>query len=975
MSDRSAKWSSLGVLALASQQFVRSLQPQQEPQSWSGASCGPLVRRMMRRWLRRARTRVHATRFPPLQICDVRRDNVLGLFPDEYLQSVVRSATLRCFFPGEALMYSGVASDEECYVIVEGTVTVRVDKNIVGLRTTKECIGSVGLITGEPRRSTVVTLSGMLFAWVLRRRRCTTKRALQYCALLDAAAWMRTCDQDKALLKSEKEAACVDSGSTLTYDEAMSCVSNLRLPSLRSAYSRTLLSHHSLRRFPLLSGQSASTLDSLLETSEPVILPPREVLPSRCSGSSEERQSVWYILLRGTARVVYRLSHRDAAGQSQRSLSQQIHCVALRQQGGDDGLQVTPADSGTQEASTDFSSVRQVLSSGEVVATVHAPALIFAVGGVLSNCDAVLCEAIARGAASELSVETATTCDLLRCKTRTLTALGSSVRSAAFAMYCNHMPPLRPCVLASILLPKEVLRQCVSSEARITAAVRSLASHAVTLLAPQQVPHMVLPSGSLECSPLEGHVYIILSGGVEGHSNKAHPYVWPAIDVAYRGFHGGVQRAAVGSSEPVFAIRVPRAAFVEWLSTSLSEHDDVKNSVHEHLTRKAADVPRNPSMSSVLCTPEQADRQGQRQLSLKTASAKMVEARCSSGSTTHQYSCGGGITPTSSAAVSATCCYGTSSPVGNFLVEVMVPPLLPKMFEKPPRRRTTFVMDCSPPAVESHQEYLSPTTVGQCGKSFCSDSNGMPEGCTASARLGQSRLSGFSTLLEDISFATFDASDAFGEFSRERADDPASPNSDCPAAVWAGCMSGVELSTPTTAVPVQQNLVVIHDSQADSGRPLPTVCPTLPRPPSTGSTSSSSSRFHHGSTSLDEISVTTREHFSECDHRTSSLRDREEFDLDRATLKLDGPRHAQQTLCKNDGQSSAFQRRDGGGFPQTCGTHTRIVVRTALHSPSPKNSQKKTQPSRPPRGRLVEIHKSRREVVPVELTPPTIVFS
>ena len=125
----------------------------------------------LRRWIRGVRSQIRQRRVLRPDIATLRRDKLLASFSDAWLENAVRNMTLEYFFPHELIIGCGLVEDK-LYLIHSGKVAVivgkaRVSKVIVQPGTT---VGTIGMLTREPRTATVVAASHNCFLWSISAR-------------------------------------------------------------------------------------------------------------------------------------------------------------------------------------------------------------------------------------------------------------------------------------------------------------------------------------------------------------------------------------------------------------------------------------------------------------------------------------------------------------------------------------------------------------------------------------------------------------------------------------------------------------------------------------------------------------------------------------------------------------------------------------------------------------------------------------
>jgi CRP-like cAMP-binding protein len=221
----------------------------------------PHVLIRMRRALRRVRLRLwcRGRDAPTLAPAQLRTDPILATVPDAHLQALAGAAQLRHLFERETVCFQ-FQEEEEAYVVVDGALEVVAQGKVVAALGAGAIVGTIGMVSGEPRTANVVAACPTI-VWVLHRR-----------ALGPLPP------------------------------QTMERLLGIRQGNMLRVYA-PMLTPAFLRRFRALHGASDDTLRALLSDSALSIVPAKKQLATSVRVGGMGRNTSAIVVLRGTVTV------------------------------------------------------------------------------------------------------------------------------------------------------------------------------------------------------------------------------------------------------------------------------------------------------------------------------------------------------------------------------------------------------------------------------------------------------------------------------------------------------------------------------------------------------------------------------------------------------------------------------------------------------------------------------------------------
>jgi CRP-like cAMP-binding protein len=215
----------------------------------------------MRRALRRVRLRLwcRGRDAPTLAPAQLRTDPILATVPDAHLQALAGAAQLRHLFERETVCFQ-FQEEEEAYVVVDGALEVVAQGKVVAALGAGAIVGTIGMVSGEPRTANVVAACPTI-VWVLHRR-----------ALGPLPP------------------------------QTMERLLGIRQGNMLRVYA-PMLTPAFLRRFRALHGASDDTLRALLSDSALSIVPAKKQLATSVRVGGMGRNTSAIVVLRGTVTV------------------------------------------------------------------------------------------------------------------------------------------------------------------------------------------------------------------------------------------------------------------------------------------------------------------------------------------------------------------------------------------------------------------------------------------------------------------------------------------------------------------------------------------------------------------------------------------------------------------------------------------------------------------------------------------------
>ena len=203
---------------------------------------------------------------PRPTIAHLKADKLLALFPEHHLAKFSRRMVPKYFFSGESVMCQNCVEDET-FVLCKGTVDVVVSRVVVStISNPGTVLGSMGMISGEPRTASIIAKTNCVF-------------------------WM---------------------GNRLGFDvfsthttAATKFITEQRNANFRKVH-QAMLTANSLAGYPLMSGISADGLRILCECGEPLIAKKKR---ATILAPTDTLASTSLLLLAGKVTLVLRRSH------------------------------------------------------------------------------------------------------------------------------------------------------------------------------------------------------------------------------------------------------------------------------------------------------------------------------------------------------------------------------------------------------------------------------------------------------------------------------------------------------------------------------------------------------------------------------------------------------------------------------------------------------------------------------------------
>ena len=245
----------------------------------------PYLLRMMRRFARRIRLKLNAPLIRLPLLSQVRADKTLALFNDAHLIHFISTLQLRYYFPQEVIVYKDVVEDE-AFVLAVGKANVVVKGVVVFTMNPGACFGTAGMVSGEPRSATVVSVDGC-YAFAGSRK--------------DFEAFGDVTSEVAA---------------------AHALLDDMRRRNLKHVY-QPLLSPQALYHMSTFKDVEESALQQLVAAGVSEAVAPGTVMYS-CAKPARQKDVSSILLLRGTVRILKNLKRPNPAGKSNREICLQV---------------------------------------------------------------------------------------------------------------------------------------------------------------------------------------------------------------------------------------------------------------------------------------------------------------------------------------------------------------------------------------------------------------------------------------------------------------------------------------------------------------------------------------------------------------------------------------------------------------------------------------------------------------------------
>lgn len=558
---QAASWSVMVLLAQSADPLVRLARDltarRRRRQKMGGRLIYPVVMLGLRRALRRARQRLLTARggCEPPSTATLRSDKILCLFPDAILSSAARSMTIRYFFPNEAIIFMGCEEDE-AYVLSSGTADVMMGAAKVFTMQPGMVLGTLGMISGEPRSASIIARGDGCLAWVMKR------------AVFDAA------------------------GDSATMNAAHEALAEVRQKNMMNVY-RSRLDPVALSAFPLFHGLEPDFLSGLLAGSEPRVVRRGTVLADPNSVIS----SIAHLfLLKGTVSIRYQepvnvrgpcssCEERFSLPGELRNMVDIPSCNknSISSAGGKHpALQLAalldPSASvkrGVRRASVSglvcSHSTRAPQQLDSVHFLVSAPALLnvntlFLPGGMMRT--------------APFNITAATDCDLLSLSRKTLRSQDvlelASMQQNALNVHGDFLGTPSKRDVAHMLLDNVApLFALIPSAQAVLTTLRSAISDPV--LGAFRIEKWVYPARGYLCFERSNEflINIIIDGALEDEGVRPPVKafsVWPPLSEAWFAAHD----AAVRTTKRTVALRVHRSDVLTWFCRALPDPQDLR---------------------------------------------------------------------------------------------------------------------------------------------------------------------------------------------------------------------------------------------------------------------------------------------------------------------------------------------------------------------------------------------------------------